>query len=275
MSVNKIQIRFDTVNDNNFIKIPLSLKFNDIGQPDVIDEQFTKLEIEKSINPIIDYEKARFIPIKYVDAVNSIDVPRKITDLTIKLNLLDKDKLIINNTAYGDIGFEDNDIKYRKNKFLNTFLRLNFYDSDITTNQNLVSSITIFSKVTIHDIDTDGLPINANDFLVRYILSDPISKPMGFAEGFYIYNYKVETLPRFLYMRAEFNNASTGKTTRLTTTSDVLPINLLLSKLHVRYLLTRTVNGYYYAMDNTYNNSTNISESETGITLNLYEIQVS
>jgi hypothetical protein len=112
-------------------------------------------------------------------------------------------------------------------------------------------------------------------FPVRYILSNPITKPSGFAEGFYIYHYKVEELPRFLYMRADFNNASTGKTTRLTSTSSVLPINLLLSKLHVRYLLTRTSTGYYYAIDNTYNGSTNISESGTGITLNLYEIQVS
>jgi hypothetical protein len=154
MSVNKIQIRFDTINDNNYIKIPLSLKFNDIGQPDIIDEEFTKVEIEKSINPIIDYEKVRFSPIKHTEALNETNSPTIMTDLIIKLNFLDENKVMNNNTTYSDIGFSDDDIKFNKNKFLKTFLRLSFYDSDITTNQNLISFMTIFSKTICSQLGT-------------------------------------------------------------------------------------------------------------------------
>jgi len=83
------------------------------------------------------------------------------------------------------------------------------------------------------------------------------------------------TMPRELYMRASFNNASTGKSTIFTSTTDILPITEIMDKLHIKYILKKTDIGYYYMLDSTYNNSTNITETSDGVTLNLYEIQVS
>ena len=279
MSVKKYKIRLvDFENDNN-LKIPLSLDFNSVDQAEIVNREFISVETKKSINPIIDYEKVRFTP--KLSNGNLID------DLSFKLNFL-KDGAYLTPTHYSDIGFIDSDIQFRKSRFLNSFLRLNFYDSDIPTNQNLVSFITIYSRITRDDliefVDASGnvrvgsgLPKNANEFIVRHKLNNPITKPEGFAEGFYLYHYKTEvnsTAPTNLYMRAEFNNAATGKITKFITTNELLDINSVIKKLHVKYLLTRDNTGYYYSIDKTYNNATNITETSTGLNLDLYEIRV-
>jgi hypothetical protein len=308
MSANKITLRIDSLTDNDFIKIPISLDFNSVGQQEAVDKDFVNVEVEKSINPIVDYEKVRFTPLKNDGTI--------IDDLIINLKFLNntgtlKTKIsqsigsfglffrslgnrsrvnsTIIPTTYGEIGFTDEDIKFRKNRFLNSFLKLSFYDSDVTTNQNLISIITIFSKITIDYIasltengipaEGGGLPIHADKFPVSFKLQNPITNPEGFAEGYYLYHFKSDVVKnsldkKYLYMKAEFNNASLGTTTLFTTTTDFLAINDLLPKLHVRYLLTRTNTGFYYKLDDTYNNADNITQTTNGVALDLFEIQV-
>lgn len=262
--------------DNKFVKIPISLDINTIDQAEVVNREFVNIEVEKAINPIIDFEKARFTPI--LDTGKGGDII-PIKDLIININLLDENGNPSTNTTYSDAGFVDDDIKFKKNRFLNTFVRLNFYDSSATTNQNLVSQITIFSKITDNDITSDGLPIPANQFPIRHILNNPIITPKGFAEGFYIYHFKNDVFPKELYMRAEFNNGSTGISTKLMASNrDDLSINELIGKLHTRYLLTRNSTGYFYTIDKNYNigsgESTNVIENGNDVTINLYEIKV-
>jgi hypothetical protein len=276
MSVNKFKIRIGDFDKDNNLKIPLSLDFSSADQLEVVNKEFISVETEKAINPIIDYDKVRFTPIK----ANQVDL---VKDLKINLNFLNSSGSYNNITHYSDIGFTDDDIKFKKNKFLNSFLKLSFYDSDAPTNQNLVSIVTIFSKVTQSDVKPlsvvgGGLPNNANKFIVRYLLNNPVTTPEGFAEGFYLYHFKsdLETPDNGinLYMRAEFNNAATGKITKFITTNELLNINSLIKKLHTKYLLTRDTTGYFYSLDPSYNNATNITETGTGVTLDLFEIRV-
>ena len=106
-------------------------------------------------------------------------------------------------------------------------------------------------------------------------MNNPITNPEGFAEGFYLYHFKSGTLPSELFMRGEFNNASTGVSTKLMATNNLnLPINELVTKLHVRYLLTRDSTGFYYEIDKNYNNNTNVTEIDSNVILNLYQIKV-
>jgi len=280
------------IGDTQFVKIPISLDMNTIDQAEVVNRDFVTNEVEKAINPIIDYEKTRFTPIT--------SIGKSVKDLTINIHLLDANGDPITNTTYADVGFVDDDIKYNKNRFLNTFIRLNFYDYSATTNQNLVSQITIFSRVTENEINPlidgetgipvvgGGLPIPVNEFPIRYILNNPIISPKGFAEGFYIYHYKNdaftdengEPIYKELYMRAEFNNAATGTSTKLMASNrSDLSINELVSKLHTRYLLTRDSTGYHYTIDTEYNigsgEVTNITEnSGNDVTIDLYQIKV-
>lgn len=266
MFVNKIKIRVDYNNDK-FIKIPLSLSFNGIDQSEVVNTDFINLEVEKAINPIVDYEEVRLTPLNSNNQV--------INDLIVRLHFLDVSGSMIVDTNFSQIGFTNDDVKYRKSRLLNSFVRLNFYDSPSLTNQNLVSSVTIYPKLSYGG----GISLNASEVPVKFTVSNPITKPLGFAEGYYLYHFKTEVNkdavePKKLYMRAEFNNASTGKTTKFITVNDKLLITDLIPKLHVEYLLTRTNTGYYYKLNTAYNGATNIIENGLGVTLNLYEIQV-
>lgn len=270
MSVNKIKLK---IGGDHEVKIPISLDFNTMDQSEVVNRDFVSTNVAKSINPIVDYEKVRFSPI------SSGAIAYVITqNLTYNVNLLNGDGILFPTTTYGEIGFTDDDIVYGKNRFLQSHLSLNFYDNDIMTDQNLVSNITIFSKISAADMYND-LPLPAISFPVRFILDNPITNPDGFAEGFYIYHYKSEMVidnpPVELYMRAVFNNAATGTSTNLMATSELnLPINEMVKKLHTRYLLTRTSEGFFYEIDDEYNSTTNVDKSTGNYMINLYEVKV-
>jgi len=278
MSVRKYKLNIGKGSGPKNIKIPLNLDYNSAGQSEAVNDNFVKDEVENSINPIIDYEQTKYKPKSSNGTL--------INDLRYNLIFLDEDKTLLEpKTFYSDIGFIDDDIKFRKNRFKKSFLSLNFYDSDKLTNQNLVSIITLFSKVYATDLVDDsspsggGIPKPANSIPIRFILDDPELKPKGNNEGFNIYHSKSgllknDAIPEELYMRAEYNNASTGKTNRFITTTETLPINKLVDKMHVRYLLTRGETGYYYSVDPNYNNAENIVENGSNLEVNLYEIKV-
>ena len=281
----KYKLRVDQIGSGSTINIPIDITFNSIDQAEVLEKDFISLEVEKSINPIIDYEKSRFI----LTNTNNVIMD----NISYELNFL-VDNIFPPISTYSDIGFNYDDIKFRKNGFTESFLRLNFYDNDIPTNQRLISFVTIFSKITNRDIipigsPNAGLPIGVNLLPIRFILSNPIKDPNGFAEGFYLYHYKdevLDSLPKNLYMRAEFNNAKTGRRTSFITINTAETVDNIISKLHTKYILKRDATGYYYELDTTY--STNITYTsdvdgdgngsggtiDGGIKVKLYEIQV-
>ena len=175
---------------------------------------------------------------------------------------------------YSDVSISDDDIKFGKSRFENSFLNLSFYDSDRATDQRLISFINLFPRITTNELATSGLPKPANQIPISFMLTDPILNPEGFAEGFYIYNYKDEVnsgLPKELYMRARFNNASNGKTLNMMTESVPYFINDLVHKLYTKYILYRDNTGYFYAIDETYSN--NITRVGNDLTINCYQIQ--
>ena len=147
MSVNEIKykIRLTDFESNDNVKIPLSLDFNAVDQAEVVNRDFISVETEKSINPIVDYEKVRFIP-KLTDG-------SLVNDLTFNLNFLNNSsstrrsflgkslfsqKLKIGTfkssssvgylspTYYSDLDFIDDDIRFQKNKFKNSFFKVEF-----------------------------------------------------------------------------------------------------------------------------------------------------
>lgn len=277
MDVNKLQFKISEVSDNGYIKIPLSLDFRGVDQQEILQKDFISIERKKAINPIIDYDKTRFIPKNLLGNV--------IENIKYKLNFLNNG-VINNNTKYSDLGFVDNDIKFRKNNFIKSFLRLNFYDSDSPVNQNLISSLTIYSRITKDDIRTydDGIgqPSLANEFPVRFILNNPLTKPDGFSEGFYLYHFKSDVdinLPRELFMRASFQNSKTGLITQFMTSPIPQSINDINSKIYTKYILKRDIVGYYYEVDISYSDNINYpfdldkDSALDDLTIELYEIQ--
>lgn len=140
MSVNKYQLRID--GKDKYINIPLTLTSTNVGQSDIIENEFVKKETEKAINPIIDHEKIRFRPKQQGTPIDRVDY---------NINLL-KGGAFPGITSYGSEGFENDDIKFKRNNFKRSFLNLTFFDSDTTTNQNYLGNVTIFSKITRFDL---------------------------------------------------------------------------------------------------------------------------
>lgn len=288
MTANRYQINLSTISSGAtdfYLNIPLGLESQEIGKSELIQTKFVDVETEKAINPILDYDKVRFLP------VNSTNV--NIDKIFYNIDLT-------GSTTYGAIGFDNDDIKFVRNNFTQTFLYLAFYDTDNPMNQRLVSYITLFSEITPDNLLPDnetqttiygsviglpGQPKRAIDIPLQFILSSPIFNPRGFGEGYHLYDYKDELDVgewKYLYMKASFKNAKTGKSTGLMVkNTGLLKIDEVIKEVYTRFKLFRTLTGYYYQVDDTYQvdvtsgvNNVTISNSPSNISINLYQIRV-
>jgi hypothetical protein len=261
------------------INIPISLKFNPMDQAETVERDFVNKEISEAVNEVTDYEKARFTP---TDSQGT-----QLKQIQYHVNLLDGGSFPTT-TTYTTAGLEYDDVRFRKNRFKRSFIRLAFYDSDITTSQNLVSFLTLFCRLTTDDlipmqvggvpVQGGGLPNPINQIPIRFLVEDPVSNPEGIAEGYYLYNFKDEvssTAPKELFMRASWNNAATGESFPLITDSTPQSIDNLIPKLHMKYILKRDNTGFFYEVDPTYSSPTNITTLPNDIiSIQLYQIQV-
>lgn len=268
MYVNKIKITLDSLSGktDTYINIPLIQDSDLTGKAELIEDVFVKSETAKAINPIIDYDLVRFVPTNSNGSI--MNKLRYVLDLS-------------GNKTYGSIGFTDDDIKFEKNNFTNSFLNLNFYDSDNVLEQNLISFTTIFCVLDQTDLvqaNGDiglGIPKPANEIYLYFDLDNPLINQKGLSEGYHLYDLKSsleigESRP--LYMRASFKNAKTGKSTNMMNIDALLPIDQVMTKLYTKYIMYRTTSGYYYKLDATYSN--NVSVDSTSTNINLYQIQV-
>jgi hypothetical protein len=285
MFVNRYVINSNTLptgTTDTYINIPINMTFQVVDQAELVERVFVQTEVEKAINPILDYEKVRFLPLD----LTGIHVDK----ITYGVN-------ISGATNYAAIGFTDDDIKFERNNFKETFLNLAFYDTENALTQQLVSYITLFTEIKTTDLLPDiatqiinygtqigvpGQPKPAVDIPITFVLESPLLNPKGFGEGYHLYDYKDELNigdSKYLYMRASFKNAKTGKSTNLMVQSAAAPIDDLVHLLYTRYVLTRNTTGYYYEIDDTYQGLTGITgpnnvtyASNTAI-INLYQIQ--
>lgn len=176
------------------VKLPIIQKFaTDLYQDDAIRENFTDVEVKKSINKIVEMEKDVYHPVIW----NSSSDKTKSEVYKIRFNLhfrmhrgddwlADADtywngvdaktpsslKFITDYFTYAKqenqsdlltyLNFTDKDVRYQKNKLKKSFIRVMFYDSVNPANQNMLGYYTIFmdsgsyfSKYARY-IETDG-----------------------------------------------------------------------------------------------------------------------
>lgn len=258
------------------INVPVGNNSGLVGQQEVIERDFVNIEVDKAVNIIFDYEKVKVLPISNSDTI--------VNNITYKVNLLNSTATAFNTgLKWADIGFNDDDLRFKKNSFIKSFLRLDFYDSDIVSNQNLISFITLFPKFSHNDM-LDGTIPSASSYQVNFVLGNPLVDRKKNGEGFSLYHFKDEILPdplppKNLYMRATLNNAKEGTSTGLMSSNSLtLSIDDLISStegttvennLYTKYVLFRNETGYFYKIDTSY--SGNVNESG-GYNINLYQI---
>ena len=286
MSVNRFEINFKKLNSSaTTINVPVNTGFQLVDQDDIVQTKFVEAEINKSINIILDYDKVRFKP----TVINNQSVSI-INDIIYNVHFLNNTNQYNPYSYFGDIGFDNFDVKFRKKAFINSFLRLNFYDTDVPTNQRLISFITLFPKINPTDYSTGGSSpwgtiIPVNNLKTQFILGNTLIDRSLNGEGFFIYHYKDEVtpdLPKELYMRAEFNNAKNGKTVGMMSTNDttITIDNLIVTtqgtsstnNVFTKYILRNINNQYFYEIDRTY--STNVQVVSNDYIVDLYQITV-
>lgn len=150
----------------------------------------------------------------------------------------------------GNLGFDDDDIYYRKKKVSKSFLRLLFYDSNNRMTQNLIFTSTIFlDDAKLYDIYvnlinsglepnehgivlTEGRTRDGKRLAAQFTCMNKYDNNNS-SEGFYLYLFPslLEGLPeidnidpniRQIYMKVEFNNAKYGYRIPLTMPHDEL-----------------------------------------------------
>lgn len=295
MLVNKIRInkRLLETNNGKEITLPLDLTTQNVDQHDIIQEKFINVEVDKSINPITDFEQVRLKPTKDLTS----PLANIIRTINYSIHVLDENKNYTD-ASYGDVGFKEDDIKFRKNSFNNSFLRLNFYDSDDVNTQRLMSYIVIYPIVNKKFFSSSNTPRDAffktngnngwgninpvKNINLEFTVGDSLIDKSLDGEGFFIYHYKDEIndkTPKELFMSASFNNAKTGKILRLISTDtkpkvDKLntPTNntALKNNLYTKYLLKKDNTGFYYSIDTNY--STNVKINSDSYEVKLYQI---
>lgn len=285
MSVNKYTVNFSQFNETTgaTINIPINLGYQLVDQDEIVQTKFVDAEIQKNVNPTLDYDKVRFTPI--VTTNNSFSFTN---DITYRLHFLNSANQFNNFSYFGEIGFDNFDIKFRKKGFTQSFLRLNFYDSDSTVNQRLLSYITLFTKINPSDYSLGATPpwgvvTSVNNLKVQFALGNSLINRNVNGEGFFLYHYKDEVtidLPKELYMRAEFNNAKNGKTTGFMSTNNTsITIDSLVAttentnttnNIFTRYILKKEGGQYFYEIDANY--STNVEILVNNYIIDLYQI---
>lgn len=281
MYVNNYKINLSTMSSGataTTINIPISMEYQLVDTAELIDRVFVKTETENAINPILNYDRVRFMPI------NPSDNP--VTSLTYDIRLFNSSGVYGN--FYSDIGFVYDDVKFSKNSFNQSFLRLSFYDSDDPMVQNLVGYMTLFCRLAPTDLLSGGTgaistgqPKPINQIPIKFTVENPLINRRGFGEGFHLYYYK-DSLnigeTKYLYMKASFNNAKTGKKTNLMVKNTPQNIENLVHELYTRYKITRTTTGYYYEVDDHYHGNgtsgvNNVTYFGNGPTIDLYEVK--
>lgn len=268
------------------INIPITSDFDVADQSDIIKRDFVDYEVNKAVGIGLDNDRVRFAPValSVSSQANSETwgtqlIPIKMVKYnvlftaTTNIDLTASYSLFNAITTRQETKFVSDDLKYNRNNLKYTFLRLLFYDEPYATNAYPITSLELFVNIQDKTLNLGIQP-------VMFTATNPIKNPVGFSEGYYLYHYKddvqIGEIPKALYMKAEFNNAKDGKTTKLVSKlgaeeGNQIPVKTLMGDIYTKYLLKREPTGYYYTPDPT---ASNVVLDQLEITVKLYEANI-
>ena len=216
------------------------LDFMPVDNGELIETKFIDDEVDKAINPIVDYKKVRFFP-----ANEEWDI---IPKFKINLNFYTISSINNNSAAYAnspsfdgaasyaDLGFSFDDLFCRAERVMNSFLRLNFYDGPESNTNNLVFFNDIYTQIGKDQKNEFGFLLPTTQCPISFMLGDSVLEPEEVHEGYYSYWFQdlVDNAPNQeyeLYMSAVFNNATNGESIVMYSTKTVDYTNIVLSEI--------------------------------------------
>lgn len=181
------------------ITIPFNVQIQPTDYSDDIEE-FVQVEKKKSINPIIDIEKVKYVPQNYTP---------------VRINFRFYNKTSNSFSTYGgylSAGLEDI-TTINKNSFSRSFFRLYFYDSNDTNTQNLLLTEDINTLEYVYTTGAIAPIFELNR--IFWLNNDTLFKDNSVNS-------------RRVYVEARFFNAKTGRVHRFINTplSVVTPITI-------------------------------------------------
>jgi hypothetical protein len=241
MYVDRRKILIGNIGTGGTIDIPLGTNFFPEDNSELIEHKFVEDEKEKAINPIVDHKKIIFRP-----ADNNWDI---ITKYKINLNFYTPDTIANGSPqyrdhltgangpgVYADIGFVFDDLFCRTERFINSFLRLIFYDRPISGENKVLFFSDIYTQVEEAQENPFGFVLPVDEAPISMIVGDPVLQPDLIHEGYNIYWYKdlVDEAPNQEYemwVAAVFNNAGNGKSIPVSSSKMADPNNILITDL--------------------------------------------
>jgi hypothetical protein len=269
----KIKIRYDKTSENTAISIPLQLDFTPTDNSELVADKFINDEVNKAINPIVDFKKVRFKPAKVVSGVWEVVPEFKLQNIFLDSN---NDYTSTSNvpSTYDVLGFIDDDLFCRTNRLMKSYMTLSFYNTNITPTNVLLSFSNIFTQISDDQKEDTGLTLPANTAPISYVIGDPLLKPTLDHEGFHLYWYKdlVDNAPNqeyVMYMTAEYNHAGYGWTIPMYTLPTADPEDIEIqdvystnSGLYLKVILK------YDTTDKTYKYTFEPMNNQTGVEWN-------
>lgn len=267
MFVDKRKILIGNIGSGTTIDISLGSNFFPVDNSELIQDKFVKDEIEKAINPIIDYKKVIFKPAR----INSSGNWEIMDRFKINLNFYTPESIALGSPSYvgtgaepgvyADLGFIFDDIFCRTNRFINSFIRLSLFDNPYSGKNQLLTFADIYTQVGRDQENDFGFPLSITESPISFRLGDPVLQPDDIHEGFHIYWFQdlVDNSPNQeyeMYATLQFNNSANGKIYELAPSRYIDPNNITISNLEgedgIFYLkvILKNDNGIYkYTFD--------------------------
>jgi len=258
MFVDKRKILIGNIGTGTTIDIPLKTNFFPVDNAELIEDKFVKDEIEKSINPIVDYKKVIFKPEdEFGNLIDKFKINLNFyTPASINLGSPQHRGSGAESGVYEDINFTFDDVFCRTNRFINSFIRFSLYDTPNSGQNELLTFSDIYTQVGTEQENQFGFTLPIDECPITFILGDPVTQPEEVHEGFHIYWFKdlVDNAPNQeyeVYGVLQFNNASNGRVYELAPSKDFDPNNITISNLEgengILYLkiILRNDNGVY------------------------------
>jgi hypothetical protein len=258
MFVDRRKILIGNIGTGSTIDITLKTSFFPVDNAELIEDKFVKDEIDKAINPIIDYKKVIFKP-----ADNNWDL---IDKFKINLNFYTPESIELGSPqhrgsgaeagVYKDIGFVFDDVFCRTNRFVNSFIRFSIYDNPNSGQNELLTFSDIYTQVGIEQENQFGFTLPIDECKISFTIGDPVTQPEEVHEGFHIYWFKdlVDNSPNQeyeVYGVLQFNNSLNGRIYEMVPSKDFNPNNITISSLEgqngILYLkiILKNDNGVY------------------------------